>query len=259
MKDVGIVWWGNNGNWGDEINPLLYSYITGTPKEKVDRVYLGDETGTSRYYCVGSILDYTYSGNYEVWGTGIGGPDVHLVALPKKVHAVRGPLTRQVLLKHNIECPEIYGDPALLLPKYYTPDVKKEYKYGVIAHFSHKRHTWLDLIKERGDVNVIDVIDYTGTTFIDEVNKCEVILSSSLHGLICSDAYEIPSYWIDLSNGGHVNWFKFHDYFRSVGRPLVKPMLPDTSGKIEELFPPMYNYFIDINLDELLSVCPFKK
>ena len=42
----------------------------------------------------------------------------------------------------------------------------------------------------------------------------KAIVSSSLHGLICSDAYNIPNLWLDeykLIEGD----FKFKDYFVS--------------------------------------------
>ena len=49
---------------------------------------------------------------------------------------------------------------------------------------------------------------------IDAIVSCKSVVSSSLHGLICSDAYNIPNLWIDefeLKEGD----FKFKDYFSS--------------------------------------------
>ena len=55
--------------------------------------------------------------------------------------------------------------------------------------------------------------------------SCEKILSSSLHGLIVSDAYQIPNCWIELTgkiSGGH---FKYYDYASSVNRKFVAPLI----------------------------------
>ena len=92
---------------------------------------------------------------------------------------------------------------------------------------------------------------------IKEILECEIIFSSSLHGLIAADAYGIPSHWIELSNGVIGNGFKFHDYFMSVKRPIVKPFKPTENTKISNL--PLYDYSVDIDLDNLINSCPFKK
>ena len=54
-----------------------------------------------------------------------------------------------------MECPEIYGDPALLYPLFYKPNVKKEYKYGIIPHFAHQENPWLNKFKDNPQVNII--------------------------------------------------------------------------------------------------------
>jgi pyruvyltransferase len=261
MSHNNLSWWGNNTwNWGDQLNPWLYSKITGIPVSKINRIELWDKSNTPRYYVIGSILNHTHSPNVEVWGSGLEGGNYPIPHLPSKLNAVRGPLTRKVLIALGCDCPEIYGDPALLLPKYYTPNVKKEYKYGVVQHFLHKQETaWISKYKNDPTVNIIDIQNPSITDFIDEINKCEIILSSALHGIICGDAYGIPSYHVNFSPDGDFNWFKFYDYYTSVGRPLTKPpLLLDKNIDIEDLWPPLYNYSINIDLDKLLKACPFK-
>jgi pyruvyltransferase len=262
-----LVWWGgengdkNNWNWGDQLNPWLFSKIKGVSIEKINRIPLSSEELIPRYYMIGSILNYIYSPDIEVWGSGLGFHKVPLKFFPKKIHAVRGPLTRRALINFGCDCPDVYGDPALLLPRYYTSRVKKEYKYGIIQHFSHKEDTpWVSKYRNDPTVNIIDVKNPSIIGFIDEINKCDIILSESLHGIICSDAYGIPSYHINFTPNNEYNWFKFNDYYLSVGRPLIPPYhLFDETIDIENLWPPLYNYSIKIDLDKLLDACPFKE
>ena len=261
-----LSWWGcghkndmNSWNWGDQLNPWLFSKIKGIPIEKINRVPLWSEESIPRYYMIGSILSFIYDQKVEVWGSGLGGPSPPLKFLPKKIHAVRGPLTRNALIKLGCDCPEVYGDPALLLPRYYTSNVKKEYKYGIIQHFSRKEDTaWVAKYRNDSNINIIDIKHPSIIGFIDEINKCDIILSESLHGIICGDAYGIPSYHINFNTNKEYNWFKFNDYLLSVGRPLVTPLLLiDETIDIYNLRGSLYNYSINIDLDKLLQSCPY--
>lgn len=267
MNHNNLSWWGskdehdgNVWNWGDQLNPWLYSKISGVPIDKINHISLDDNTNTPRYYVIGTLLNIINSSNVEVWGSGLEGSDIPLKTLPDKINAVRGPLTRAALINAGCDCPEVYGDPALLLPKYYIPNVNKEYKYGIVQHFMHKEETaWISKYKDDPTVNIIDVQKPSITDFIDEINKCEIILSSALHGIICGDAYGIPSYHINFDPKGRYNWFKFHDYYVSVKRPIVSPpLLLNRDTEIENIWPPLYNYSISIDLDKLLEACPFK-
>ncbi len=95
---------------------------------------------------LGSILYFGREGDV-VWGTGTNGKNTnrgdyrfsHL-----DVRAVRGPLTRQFLLTmFGIESPEIYGDPALLVPYLFPEFVRPEYPahpYTIIPHYSEEMH-----------------------------------------------------------------------------------------------------------------------
>lgn len=166
--------------------------------------------------------------NTEVWGAGIISENSLLKEKPSKVYAVRGPLTRQRLIKEGIDCPEIYGDPALLIPYYYRPKVTKKYQYGFVSHVSN-----IDELKEMQidgvylynypSILVIDLNNYRHWhDIIDQICSCQAILSSSLHGLIIAEAYHIPNVWIEFGNpliGGH---FKFHDFFS----PFIRIEIP---------------------------------
>ena len=251
-------------NWGDDINYYFLSEICKRPIGMFDRFSLAFRFKFTNYLVIGSTIDMLCRENTEVWGAGIIDGTKPLKCKPKKVYAVRGPLTRKVLLEQGVDCPEIYGDPALLVSKYYQPKVKKKYKYGFIAHVSNLdkiEHLLLDgmPIKDREDTLIIDLSKYDKWTDIpDQIYSCESIISSSLHGLIMAEAYNIPNVWIEFGKpliGGH---FKFHDFFLSIGKSIA-PLCVDSKLKSSQL-----NFEIDkwqkgvIDICPLINACPFE-
>ena len=60
----------------------------------------------------------------------------------KKIHAVRGPLTKAKLDSEGIACPEVFGDLALLMPEIYDPSFKKKYKVGILPHYVDKKNAF---------------------------------------------------------------------------------------------------------------------
>jgi len=250
---IKINWMLTNGNWGDTIN---YNLLKKISNKKIIKINYNEHPKIPRYYCAGSVLGYNKTEFDEYWGSGFMFADGKMEIKPKKIHAVRGRLSREILLKEGIECPEVYGDPALLYPRFYKPNVEKKYKYGIIPHYVDKLAPWVLKMEKRGDVKIIDVLDNTINRFVDDVNSCEIILSSSLHGIICGDSYEIPSYWIKLSDKVLGDGFKFLDYFSSVKRIDTNPIIPDINDN-----PDKFNYRdykINIDLDKLYDSCPFK-
>ena len=256
MNKLNISWWGENGNWGDALNHILCNHISGL---EVNKIHTRTTESIFRYYCCGSILEHVQAPNFEVWGSGLIGEYGRLKVKPNKIHAVRGPLTRKLLLEQGYDCPEVYGDPALLYPLFYRPIKIKKYQYGIIPHNMDKKSEWLLQFENNPHVKIIDILDPTGTRFVDEINQCNVILSSSLHGVICGDSYGIPSYWVELSDKVIGKGFKFRDYFSSVGRPIKEPIRPQTQQRIKDLEHLFYDYQINIDLNKLLEACPFKQ
>src|SRR5690606_16600077 len=72
------------------------------------------------------------------------------------------------------------------------------------------------------NVRIIDIRQDV-EAFIDDLCSCEVVLSSSLHGLIAADAYAIPNLWVEFSDRVIGNGFKFNDYYSSLDEPDTSP------------------------------------
>lgn len=243
-------------NFGDALNPILVSNLTNNNFYNYRDIINVKKKPV--YSVTGSILDDSNINNLEIWGSGFMYETGTFKTFPQKVHAVRGPLTRKLIKQQGLECPEIYGDPGLLIPKIYDPNIKKEYKLGIIPHLSDKNNKYIISLKNKYSdaILIIDIQD-TFYNVIDNIKKCDFIASSSLHGVITADAYNIPSLWIKLSD--RVSKFKFRDYMLSVNRKQMKPVIINKEYSLNELLNDFNNYKINIDLNKLLASCPFKE
>jgi len=209
QKTVNVKYFTEVLNWGDMINIDIIEHVS---RGKVVSNHLGHRI---HLLGIGSVL-VTANKNSIVWGSGFISANQKVKAKPLKVCAVRGPKSRDMLLSQNIDCPEIYGDPALLLPELYQPNIqtKKKYKLGVIPHYDHKNHPWIKMLAKDSHIKIIDIQQDGVNGFIDDIVECDVIASSSLHGIIAADAYGIGNCRLVLAN---MNRFKFDDYHLGIG------------------------------------------
>lgn len=243
------VAWMDIPNWGDALNPVLVKLLSGRPAQRIKGMY------ADRYMVIGSVLGGA-NARAEVWGSGFIKDGDSLLEPPRAVHAVRGPLSRDLLIKQGIACPEIYGDPALLLPRFFNPGVIKKHEVGIVPHFSDKGHPWVESHRNDPRVVILDIEGGIGS-FVRSVKSCEMILSSSLHGLICADAYGIPNAWIKLSDiliGGS---FKFRDYRLSIGAKEPAPIDISAKPPLENVIAGVEFHKLRIDLRKLLLACPF--
>lgn len=246
-------------NLGDELNYYLLQELTGKRILNLRDLLISE---IPNFVCIGSIIDTQTNCYSIVWGGGSITDKRQIKKHPLKVCAVRGKFTRNYLLSQGIACPAIYGDPALLLPRIYVPKVKKIYKVGIIPHYVDSKNDYVQKlhIQMPKESTVIYLQGYKNFhNVIDAINECEYIISSSLHGCIISDAYNIPNLWIEFSDLVIGYGFKFRDYFSSVGRKQTKPIRIRKATRIEDLLKYKACWKpIDIDLELLLSVCPFK-
>lgn len=253
-------------NWGDDINYYFLREIVMRPLVLLNRTSLAFRLKLRNFLVIGSTIDMLCRTHTEVWGAGIIDGSKSLRVKPKKVYAVRGPLTREKLLAEGVECPKIYGDPALLTSLYYRPSKQKRYKYGIISHVSNQLSVANlringKYINECADVRVINLGQYIHWhDIIDQMCECEAILSSSLHGLVIAEAYHVPNVWIEFGKpliGGH---FKFHDFFMSIHRDRENPIaIHGVEIPLDAINKEITRWERGaIDLRPLLEACPFK-
>lgn len=241
--------WCLGRNWGDALSPVLVALISGKAVVHLEGLH------HDRFLAIGSILGGSNE-RAEVWGSGFIREDEPLVGRPRAVHAVRGPLSRESLRKQGVECPEVYGDPALLLPRFYSPVVSKRYAVGIIPHYIDKGHPWLDQQRHEPQVLILD-IESGIEEFVRAVKSCDVILSSSLHGIICADAYGVPNAWVKFSDNVVGGSFKFRDYRLSIGAEEPRELRIDEGTPLMSLVAQAKHQELRIDLRKLMLACPF--
>jgi pyruvyltransferase len=207
---IAAYWYRGTLNFGDLITPLLLKKYGFTP------FYAPIEQ--AQLVSTGSILHLVpenYSGH--IVGSGLIKNTV-LRFNKAKIWAVRGELTRQ-----RINAPKniVLGDPGLLSYKLINERQNKSYILGIIPHYVDKKDARISMIqkKYKNDILLIDVARKPLAVFRD-IDKCEFILSSSLHGLIVADSLGIPNTWILLSDKIIGKGFKFFDYYSAIGKNL---------------------------------------
>lgn len=269
-------------NLGDTLSPLIVNRMLEkknlSPEQKVSR--------TKHLTAVGSVVG---RGRFDVtvWGTGILKPRTQEVLLNQKryrkydIRAVRGPKTREMFLKAGYECPEVFGDPAILMPMIYPAESAaaggKKYPVSLILHHRTEiiregcsdeenfRFLVPKELTDNGTVHIIDPNTDDYQVFIDEIVQSERIISASLHGIILAEVYGVPATFLNF--GVQDQEIKFHDWYESTGRtlscekelepalkngPLPLPQLSAMQKQIAEAFP--YDLW-----DESLTQHPYRR
>lgn len=216
-----VFYWDGTPNFGDLIGPYLVSKITNMPILNVKNLqYPG-------IMAVGSIVQMLDRKDMVIWGSGL------IQKLTNKqirdfrkynpeILSLRGKETAKNLLEAGIKTPDqiVFGDPALILPLFYSPSVSSTKKIGICPHYKHKAY-FLESISDEDDLKIIDV-QKDMETVVDSINSSTVCISTSLHGLIIAQAYNIPWVWLEVFDDNLVgNDFKFKDFFSTLEESQV--------------------------------------
>lgn len=234
-------------NFGDYLSLKLVERIVNCPV-KVHKNYPWNNY--VKLIGIGSMLSFAKDHDV-IWGSGINGKLLDLKNYGFKtldIRAVRGPLTRAFLWDNfQIEAPEIYGDPGLLVP-YLFPEFKRKqypkYPYVVIPHYSEIKMFPKELFPtvvyptEPWDVVINKILD------------SEFVISSSLHGLVIADAFGIPARMLQVTNTEPL--FKYQDYYYGTGRYDFS-----YATSVEEALQMGGEKPLNCDLEKLFNVFPF--
>ncbi len=266
---IRLYWWhekraSGDENYGDLLSQFLVEKIS---KQKVIAIK-HPAKGLHKYFfkhyiTIGSIISSATKRSI-VWGSGIIKKDDKI--RDAKFTAVRGPQTRKRILDMGFSCPEVYGDPAILLPEYYKKEIEKTFEIGLIPHYVDYQAV-NEALKDDKRVKVINLLTTDIEKTTDEILECKQIISSSLHGVIVSQSYRIPSLWIKFSNKLSGDNIKFYDYFESMniefkGEDFIEPknlnfnLLKQKLEKNKSVLL-LDESILELRKKELLKNCPF--
>jgi len=197
-----------DGNFGDDLNPWLWSKLLGDFNNYKDVDFVG----------IGSILDERINKGKNkkiIFGAGIR----DLIFSPRgnfDVRFVRGPLSSKVFGNSNYITDSAYCL-ALLEKKYLN--IKKQYDCSIIPYFRHRKIINWKLFEKITGIHVI-FPDSDVEGVIEEIGKSEKIICGAMHGAIIADVLRVPWKRLRFGTHGSESYFtseiKWHDWLYSM-------------------------------------------
>lgn len=219
-------WIFSDKNFGDALTPYLLDRY-GISYELVDTVV------DANFFGIGSILRRVPANperDIVVWSSGMISPlDGIDLRFSSKVlvTALRGEHSRRRVVSQNaMSC--VLGDGGLLARDVFDyRAITKTHDIGIIPHMSDKGSKILKETALELNAKIINVFDDVGTVF-DDIASCRRILSSSLHGVIVADAFDVPNMAVKFGDTRNRNdEGKFRVYGSSIGRDVNQTLVCD--------------------------------
>lgn len=201
-------------NAGDQFNLALARTYLNAPVQPCGAAVLPQP----HLMLLGSILQWA-DAHTIVCGAGFVAGDAGLHALPRAVLLLRGPLSAAAL--ERLGGPPARGvplaDPGVLAARLFPAGPPADIPFAVIPHYVDQHEPALAQVAADGGV-LIDPLQPLPRYF-ELLQRSQVVLSSTLHGLIFAHAYGKPALWLEFGDRVLGGGFKFHDYYQSLGVP----------------------------------------
>ncbi len=228
LPEINLAWWHlpEPGNYGDWLSPYIFNKIT---NRKI--MFVNPQSKNiigKHYFSIGSIGKFTKK-NTIVLGTGISANDAELDINAEYV-MVRGKYTRKRILELGGKCPEVYGDPAVILPKVYSPsswiEENEKKELLLVRHFTHLNLN-LNLPNNMDELSIFASHPKEIEKFIDTLHEYKAVVTSAMHCYITCQTYGIPCALVtfeDANNSVHGDGMKYKDYMSGVGVQEKNPV-----------------------------------
>lgn len=205
MNKYNYANWCLSNNVGDLLTPYIIEKLSDSKC-----IYALPNSDVKKYMVVGTILNWDIK-NTVTWGTGIG--NRHDVIQPKNIKSVRGRISLTRMKECGLPIDGIsVGDPGLILPYIYNKKVDALYEVAIIPHYVDLEYVISHYSDKYKIINPLDTVE----NVIDQILECKSIISSSLHGLIISEAYSIPTQWVKFSDNLGGDGTKFLDHYSAI-------------------------------------------
>ncbi|MCQ4287302.1 polysaccharide pyruvyl transferase family protein [Pseudomonas stutzeri] len=228
MTTIKLYWCRGKGrsdpsqrNFGDYLSPLLVEMLAGkqveyTPISRAEMMAIGSILPRER-----KARRFFLPRRLHVWGAGTDAPGLSFSSR-HYYHALRGVKSCEQVA--GLRDSPALGDPGLLAGHWWGDRVKpaKTHRVGIIPHYVDREHPAIIDASKLPGVLLIDVF-WPVEEVLRAIQSCSFVLSSSMHGLIVADAFEVPNRRLRLSNG-LISDFKFVDYYSAFSLNEPEPL-----------------------------------
>ena len=210
--------WIKGQNFGDYLSLIIVGKL-------LDRFWLNkidkSKMNERRLLAIGSILHFAKN-NDVIWGSGVNGkinPSRHSFK-QLDVRMVRGLKTKVFLQNKGIDVANVFGDPGLLMPTLF-PEFKYQPEKGKVILLPNLNE--LELCRKRVPLGMklVSPMAYW-TRVVFEILSSELVLTSSLHGLVVAESFGVPVRLFKPVGGETL--FKYQDYYLGTGRDLPEQL-----------------------------------
>ncbi|MCE9629801.1 MAG: polysaccharide pyruvyl transferase family protein [Planctomycetia bacterium] len=217
------------GNVGDSLQRHLTAALFGMRTLHAEHAEPGT---TPRLLGAGSIAHRARGGDV-IWGSGFKDQPLSLTSAEKaaiEVRAVRGPLTAEYLARNGVAVPPdvSFFDPGLLVAEILPDEIaacrRSSASPSGLLLVPHYKDTavWLDRFAAAG--HRLRTVDCDLYVMLREILAAELVVSSSLHGIILAEALGVPA--LLMRPPATEPFAKFEDYYLGTGRTAF-PVIDD--------------------------------
>lgn len=232
-RSVPTYSWNLRGNFEDLIGEWVVEQALGRPVHNT----IGEASGGPALMPGGSTIQGMQRKGMTVWGSGLIAPLSESVVrkltarAPDRLLAVRGELTwRELSSRLGWRVPRLFGDPALLLPRF----VPRASASGCVALVPHYTHGGLFSKSELGS-SVVRVAPGLGPeAAVEAISGARAVIATSLYGIMVAQAYHVPWLWLKVVDSRYQgDDFTFEDFSSLLNRAevrVVEMAAQDVSG-----------------------------